>query len=130
MRTDPIQPVLDQIEASLEQMDLALRQSNSQLLLRASSDVQRFALALPQLLQQTRPGADKSTQQRVLQLAGALGLRREAVFRHTAMVQRALAALVPASQENATYAPAVGRLSRRPYGSVGRQSGEFRSLTA
>jgi len=130
MNADLIQKTLDQVESSLTQLDVALREKDTQKLLTASNDVQRFAVELPKLLQQCRFSTDKATQQRMLRIVSLMGSRREALFRHTAITQRALTALVPASQENATYKPVAGRFSRQPYGSVGRQSGEFKTLTA
>lgn len=130
MSTELIQKTLDQVESSLEQLDSALRDKDNHKLLNASNDVQRFAVALPKLLQQCRFSTDKATEQRMLRIVSLMGSRREALLRHTAITQRALTALVPASQENATYTPAAGRFSRQPYGSVGRQSGEFKTFTA
>jgi len=130
MSADLIQKKLDQVESSLEQLSLALREKDTLQLMSASNEVQRFAVELPKLMQQCRFSTDKATQQRMLRIVGLMGVRREALLRHAAITQCALSTLVPASQENATYTPAAGRFSRQPYGSVGRQSGEFKALTA
>ena len=53
---------------------------------------------------------------------------REGVMRHSAGVERALAALVPAT-ESITYGTATAMTRRQPYGTVARQSGEFKVVS-
>lgn len=61
---------------------------------------------------------------RVKKLADGMASHREGLMRRSAMVERRLNALVPATQNN-TYAQAG-----RGYGSSGKQSGAFKVLAA
>jgi hypothetical protein len=90
-----------------------------------------MAVLFSKMLQQTAASlrSNPPAQLRVTRIGAMLGSMREGLMRHSVRVDRALAALVPATQ-NHTYAPNAGAYGRQPYGSAGRQSGEFRSLSA
>lgn len=67
---------------------------------------------------------DPALQSRVRKLAEGMASHREGLVRRSAMVERQLNALVPATQNN-TYTQAG-----RGYGSSGKQTGAFKVLTA
>lgn len=62
---------------------------------------------------------------RIKKLANGMASHREGLMRGSAMVERRLNALVPATQNN-TYAAQAGR----GYGSSGKQTGAFKVLAA
>jgi hypothetical protein len=130
MNQEVMNTTLDHVEFSLNQLAQALLEKNPDQLLMASNEVQRLSLLLPKLLLQSQRSQNTQVKKRLLKLSALMASSREALFRHAAVTQRALAALVPSSQESTTYTPAAGRYARQPYGSVGRQSGEFKALTA
>jgi hypothetical protein len=72
---------------------------------------------------------DISMQHRLKKAAAMLSSLREGLLRQQVVVQRALSALVPAT-ESLTYGGASGRQRAQPYGAVARQSGEFRVASA
>jgi hypothetical protein len=130
MSTLESQAYLDQIESQLDEFSKALVDFQSDSLVVASTALQTISIAFSKFMQQ-RPDlrADPGLHLRVRKIAAALAVRRESLFRHAVIVERSLAALVPSSQSN-TYAPSSGLNVRQAYGSAGRQSGEFRSLSA
>ncbi len=73
--------------------------------------------------------ADQPLQLRLRKVAASLTSCRETLIRRSVIIQQALGALVPATR-NDTYGSAAGPRSSKTYGSAGRQSGEFRTVSA
>jgi hypothetical protein len=121
---------LSQFEAQLALLSEALLRRDSHGLVAASVELQStvvlFSRALQVAAAQIRQ--DPQAQLRVKKIAAALSSVRQGLLRQSVVVDRALGALVPAAKSN-TYAPNAG-YGRQPYGSAGRQSGEFRALSA
>lgn len=66
---------------------------------------------------------DRNFQQRLGKVAQGMAMQREALLRRTAVVERSLHSIVPASRSN-TYGGAA------PYGHSVRQTGAFKLLAA
>lgn len=131
MNTQNLDSQLSDFEAQLALLSEALQRRDAHGLVAVSNELQsmvvHFSRALQHAAEQVRQSP--SALARVKKIAAALGSMRQGVLRHGVVVDRALAALVPAAQNN-TYAPSAGGYGRKPYGSAGRQSGEFRALSA
>ena len=131
MNTSPFESQLSLIEGQLALLSLALLSNDANALVAASAELQAMAVwftkAMPSVAAdlKVRP----STQMRVKKIIATMVSMREALLRQGVRVDRALSALVPASQNN-TYAPKTGAYARQPYGSAGRQSGEFKVFSA
>ena len=91
-----------------------------------SRDLQQAALALSGLLQGPRGKRtiDPAFRQRLGQVLASLGMQREALLRRSAVVERSLHSIVPATRSS-TYAG-----STRSYGHNAKQSGAFKLLSA
>lgn len=122
---------LSQFEAQLALLSEALAHNDANALVATSAQLQSMAVLFSKMLQQTSANLKRNApaQLRVKKIGAMLGSMREGLMRHSVQVDRALAALVPATQNN-TYSPNVSAYGRQPYGSAGRQSGEFQSLKA
>ena len=122
---------LDTIESQINQFSQSLLDPAAGDLLQAASGLQTAVLELSRLMPRVPAGLDKdpSLKVRVRQISVALTSCREALMRHAYITQSALSTLMPATRDN-TYAPAAGNYARQPYGSAGRQSGEFRVIRA
>jgi hypothetical protein len=131
MNSQNLDSQLSQFEAQLALLSEALSQNDANELVATSAELQSMAVLFLKLLQQTAISLRRNPPAllRVKKIHAALGSMREGVMRHSVRVDRALAALVPATQNN-TYSPSAGAYARQPYGSAGRQSGEFRALSA
>ena len=131
MNTSPIESQLTLFEGQLALLSAALLSNDVNKMVAASGDVQSMAVVFSKFLPSVAAGlkADAAAQLRVKKIATTLGSMREALLRQSVRVDRALSALVPASQSN-TYAPKTGVYARQPYGSAGRQSGEFKVFAA
>ena len=131
MNTPASQAYLDQIELQLDEFSRALIGFQTESLIVASKALQTIAIEFSKVMQQQLVDlrADPALHFRVKRIAASLALRRESLFRHAVIVERSLAALVPSSQSG-TYAPSSGLYARQAYGSAGRQSGEFKALSA
>lgn len=130
MSTMPLDSQLSQFETQLASLSAALLRNNTDELQAASAQLHSMTLGLSKVLQQVAVIIRQSppAQLRIKKIAATLGLVRQGLIRQSVGVDRALAALVPATQNN-TYAPSNGVYGRRPYGSVGRQSGEFKAFS-
>lgn len=122
---------LDQVQAQLDTVSQALIDSDADSLVVAATALQAAAISLSRLAQVAphQIKQNRAHQLRIRQIHDVLASRREILIRRSVMVERALAALVPQSQAS-TYAPSSGAYGRQPYGSAGRQSGEFKVLSA
>jgi hypothetical protein len=131
MNPQTLDSQLSQFEAQLALLSAALTQNDPNELVATSAELQSMAVLFSKMLQQTAASLRRNplAQLRVKKIGAMLGSMREGVMRHSVRVDRALAALVPATQNN-TYSPKAGAYGRQPYGSAGRQSGEFRALSA
>lgn len=131
MNLQALEGQLSQFEAQLALLSAALAQHNANELVAKSAELQSMAVLFSKILQQAAASLKNNppAQLRVKKIHAMLGSMREGLMRHSVQVERALAALVPASQNN-TYAPNAGAYGHQPYGSAGRQSGEFRALSA
>lgn len=131
MNTQNIDSQLSDFEAQLALLSEALRSHDAHGLVAVSNELQSMVVYFSKTLQHSAAQIRQSptAPARVKKIAAALGSMRQGVLRHSVAVERALAALVPAAQNN-TYAPNTGAYGRQPYGSAGRQSGEFRALSA
>lgn len=131
MNSQNLESQLSQFEAQLALLSEALAQNDAKTLVATSAELQSMVVLFSKILQQTAANLKHNSPAllRVKKIHATLGSMREGVMRHSVRVDRALAALVPATQNN-TYSPSAGAYGRQPYGSAGRQSGEFRSLSA
>ena len=122
---------LSQFEAQLALLSASLIRNDANELVATSAELQSMAVLFSTVMQQTAPVLRNNPPAvlRVKKIHAALTSMREGLLRQRAQVDRALAALVPATQNN-TYLPHAGAYGRQPYGSAGRQSGEFSALAA
>ena len=121
---------LSQFEAQLALLSESLLRHDANEWVAMSTELQSMVVLLSKALQPAvaQIRQNPSAQLRVKKIAAALSSMRQGVLRQSVVVDRALGALVPAAKRN-TYAPNAG-YGRQPYGSAGRQSGEFRALSA
>ena len=131
MSSRQIQSNLDIIEAHIHQVTQLLQQPASADLTLACSLLQATVLDFSRLMQQelVAQAVDIPLKLRLHKTAFALSSCREHLLRRAALTQSALSTLMPATRSD-TYAPATGGYARQPYGSAGRQSGEFRMASA
>jgi len=126
-----IQSHLDTIDAHIGKVSACLLSPDSGDVLQASADLQAAVINLsrqPQLsaLDQS---LSASLKQRMRRTMAAFDACREALSRRSYLTESSLGTLIPATR-NHTYGPAAGRHTRQPYGSAGRQSGEFQVISA
>ncbi|MDD2880944.1 MAG: hypothetical protein PHQ58_10925 [Rhodoferax sp.] len=131
MNPQSLDSQLSKFEAQLALLSAALIRNDANELVATSAELQSMAVMFSRVLQQTAASLrhNPAAMLRVKKIHAALGSIREGLLRQRVQVDRSLAALVPASQNN-TYSPSAGGYGRQPYGSAGRQSGEFRALSA
>jgi hypothetical protein len=91
-----------------------------------SRELQQAAIALAGLFQGPRSQrvTDPAFRQRLGRVLASLGMQREALLRRSAVVERSLHSIVPATRAS-TYAG-----SARSYGHNAKQSGAFKLLSA
>lgn len=121
---------LSQFEAQLALLSEALLRHDPTDLVATSIELQSMVVLFSRALQvaAAQIRQNPQAQLRVKKIAATLSAMRQGLLRQSVVVDRALGALVPAAKSN-TYAPNAG-YGRQPYGSAGRQSGEFRALSA
>ncbi len=131
MNPETLDSQLSQFEAQLALLSEALVGQDVAALVGEATRVQSMAVCLSKLVPSCLAGSGHNPLmvRRVQQLQARLASTLEGLLRQRVQVDRALAALVPASQ-NSTYLPQTGAYGRQTYASAGRQSGEFRALTA
>lgn len=131
MNTHHLDSQLSDFEAQLALLSEALCRHDAHGLVAAANELQFMVVHFSRTLQHSAAQIKHSptAPARVKKIAAALGSLRQGLLRQGVAAERALAALVPAAQCN-TYAPNAGAYGRQPYGSAGRQSGEFRALSA
>jgi hypothetical protein len=131
MNSHPLPSQLSQFESQLAFLCQSLVQPYPDDLLAAASELQATAVALaadiPAVASSIRNSA--ADQQRVKIMAAKLISLCEALSRQNVGIERALATLIPTAKTH-TYPARSGLSSRQPYGSAGRQSGEFKPVSA
>lgn len=131
MSSSLLQTQLEIIETHIESVTQLLLGSASTELTPACTALQSAVLALANLMQQqsAKLDVDPSLKARLRKVALALASCRESLARRAVLTDGALGTLMPATRQD-TYVPAANRYARQPYGSAGRQSGEFRATCA
>jgi hypothetical protein len=121
-----MEQALAQAESHLRSVASAIVSGEPQSLAIATTSLRLAALALAQTLQRAGPAdqADPAVKRRVRSMARTLAQQRESLIRRTALVDRALHALVPASRGD-NYGPGGSA-----DGTAGRSTGSFRMLSA
>lgn len=117
---------LTQLERQFSDVSDALVSGEPVALEAASTALRQAAMDFSALTQRLTPAdlKHKDLKARLKTIVDGMAIRRESLIRRTAMVERALNAVVPASGNN-TYSPASS-----PYGSAGKQSGALKYLSA
>lgn len=117
---------LGRVELCFNDVSAALVGGDPEVLVRASAALQQTAFDFSALLECLTPAdlQNKDMKSRLKNVAEGLALRRESLIRRTAWVERALNAVVPATQ-SATYSRAG-----ESYGRPARQTGAFKVLAA
>ncbi len=101
---NPIDSLLDALEAPLAALGSALRQRDAQALERQVVAVQAaLAAAMPRLRQPLRTDELHSARPRVAAAHAQLGAQRACLARESAMIERGLALLMPAPEPTAVY---------------------------
>lgn len=132
MVKDLIQSHLDIIDTHINQVSRYLLDPSSGDLRQASVDLQEAVIALsrlPQLSSSNRQ-VESSLHMRLRQTKASFDACRETLMRRSILTESSLNTLMPATRSATYAAPATARYSRQPYGSAGRQSGEFRATSA
>ena len=121
-----LEEALTRVELQFNDVSDALVSGEPVALEAASTALRQAAMNFSALMQGLTPAdlQHKDLKSRLKTIVDGMAIRRESLIRRTAMVERALSAVVPASGNN-TYAPGSG-----PYGSAGKQSGAFKYLSA
>ncbi len=121
-----IEKALTDVELHVNDVASALVSGEPQALATASVALRQAAIDFSALLQRLTPVElkNKHLKPRLKNIADGMATHRESLIRRTVLVERALNAIVPATQ-SATYAQAAG-----PYGSLGKQTGAFKFLAA
>jgi hypothetical protein len=122
---------LSRFESQLALLSSALLRNDPNELVAASAELQSMGVLFSKVIQPVAASikSNSSAQWRVKKIVVGLDALRQGILRNSVNVDRALATLMPSCQEN-TYSPKANAYSRHPYGSAGRQSGEFKSMSA
>jgi hypothetical protein len=131
MSSSLLQSRLETIETHINRVTQLLQGSASSDLVPACTALQSAVLDFSSLMQQKsgKLDADPSFKARLHKASLSLASCRESLARRAALTQGALGTLMPATRQN-TYSPAASGYARQPYGSAGRQSGEFQMASA
>lgn len=121
-----MEQALAQAESHVRSVAAAIVSGEPQSLAIATTSLRLAALALAQTLQRAGQAgqADPAVKRRVRRMARALAQQRESLLRRSALVDRSLHALVPATRD-VGYAPVAST-----YGTAGRPTGSLRMLSA
>lgn len=129
--SDAVLDSLAEVEMRVQQVSHLMAGVAGDELVQACADLQlhanRFCTLAQEFLVQ-QPAAASLTM-RLHKTAAALASCQENLARHAVLTQQSLQTLFPATK-NDTYGVGVGARVRQPYGSAGRQSGEFHVITA
>jgi hypothetical protein len=131
MSPEEFESQLSQFETQLALLSVALTGTDANELLAAAAELQSMTVVFSKVMHSVATDLKDFTplRLRLQKIAASLGSLRVGLMRYGVVVERALAALVPATQ-NITYAPILGGYARQPYPCPGRQSGEFRVVAA
>lgn len=126
MLSAPLEAVLQHIEKQFKDLSAALVSGEPVALESASAAMRQAGIDLSALVQRLTPDERKNRQLtiRLKALADGLGERRASLLRRTALVERELNTILPATQ-GGTYANAAGA-----YGSPAKSSGTFKRFSA
>ena len=117
---------LDLVEQQFNQVAAFLASGDAPQLETASETLQTLSVQLADLLKvPASPAVQKVVRQRVMSMAQALQVVRLNISRRSLMTEQALQVLIPAAAPKATYSGGSS-----VYGSVARQSGQFKVLAA
>ncbi len=121
-----IEKALTEVEFHFNTVSCALVSGEPVALESASAAMRQAGIDLSALLQRLTPAERKNRQLtiRLRALADGLGERRASLLRRTALVERELNTILPATQ-GGTYANAAGA-----YGSPAKSSGAFKRFSA
>ena len=118
---------LDMLEAQFNKVKASLLNGSPAALQEAAATFQRLAVEFIQFADAVGRAqlATPARMRRIKALFDGLGTLRECQLRQVAYVERALAVVLPATREKATYTGAAGA-----YGSAARRSGTFSGFAA
>lgn len=123
---DPVKIQFDLVEQQFNQVAAFLAAGDAVQLQAASEALQTLSVQLAKILQtQASPAAQKVIRKRVMSMSQSLQTLRDNLARRSAYTQQSLAVLIPDAAPKSTYS-ARGSV----YGTVARQSGQFKVLAA
>jgi len=127
--SDALVDSLQKIELQVQRIAHLMAGAADEELLRACVDLQgqvsRFYALSPELASQRRG----TLAMRLRKTAAALASCQENLARKAVLTQQTLQTLFPATRSD-TYGAGPAARARQPYGSAGRQSGEFQTICA
>ena len=123
---NPILAQLDLVELQFNQVAAFLVDGNAVDLQPASDALQSLSVQLAKLLQSSEitPALQKALRERVRAMSAGMQMLRDNLSRRAAYNEQALAVVIPSSKKT-TYSAGSS-----VYGSVARQSGQFKVLAA
>ena len=126
MLSAPVEAALQHIEKQFKDLSAALVSGEPVALESASAAMRQAGIDFLALIQRLTPAERKNRQltMRLKALADGLGERRASLLRRTALVERELHTILPATQ-GGTYANAAGA-----YGNPAKSSGAFKRFSA
>ena len=126
MLSAPLEAALQHIEKQFKDLSAALVSGEPVALDSASAAMRQAGIDFSALIQRLTPAGRKNRQLtiRLKALADGLGERRASLLRRTALVERELHTILPATQ-GGTYANAAGA-----YGNPAKSSGAFKRFSA
>ncbi|MDP1998955.1 MAG: hypothetical protein Q8K22_05110 [Rhodoferax sp.] len=126
MLSAPLESALQHIEKQFKDLSAALVSGEPVALESASAAMRQAGIDFSALIQRLTPAERKNRQLtiRLEALADGLGERRASLLRRTALVERELHTILPATQ-GGTYANAAGA-----YGNPAKSSGAFKRFSA
>lgn len=130
--TNSFESALDAAQVCVQKLQAELALPTSALALEAAgATLYAQAFSLSALVEQAQVATkiDNKLAQRLQHLAATLASCRSQLARRAALNARALQTLVPTARSD-TYAGGLRGRSGQPYGSAGRQSGEFKVASA
>lgn len=122
---------LEELDARLQQVAHLLVRASDGDLVTACDELHKQVGAFQALWQKAAlaPPVPIPLALRLRKTAAALASVQQNLARRAVLTQQTLQTLFPATQSD-TYSVGVGARARKPYGSAGRQSGEFQAVCA
>jgi len=130
--TNPLEPCLQEVRACVQTLEQELAQPTSASSLEAAGAslyVQAFRLTALADKAQVATKKDAKLAQCLHHVAATLVSCQSQLARRAAINAQALQTLLPAARSD-TYAGGIRHRAAQPYGSAGRQSGEFKVICA